>query len=77
MHVANRLQKERFLSCGQQLFKFIGTKERVYRRKEFNSQTIGLEHQDGRPFNVVGHQHGRHDVSIVIMLCSLAQGYCE
>ena len=48
-------------------------KKRVYRRKEFNSQTIGLEHQHGRPFNVLGHQHGGHDVSIAIMLCSLAQ----
>lgn len=47
----NRLQKERFLSCAQQLFKFIRTKERVYRKKEFNSRTIGLEHQHAwRPF---------------------------
>ena len=33
-------------SRGQQLCKFIGTKESVYLRKEFNSHRIGLEHQD-------------------------------
>ena len=42
---------ERFHSRGQYLCKFIGTKESVYIRKEFNSHKIGL-----------GHQYGRRDV---------------
>ena len=42
---------ERFHSRGQRLCKFIGTKESVCIRKEFNSQRIGL-----------GHQYGRRDV---------------
>ena len=40
-----------FHSRGQHLCKFIGTKETVYIRKEFNSHRIGL-----------GHKYGRHDV---------------
>ena len=51
-----------FHSCGQHLCKFIGTKESVCIRKEFNSQRIGLGHQHGRRFIVLGHQYGRHDV---------------
>ena len=46
---ANRI--ECFHSRDQHLCKFIGTKESVCIRKEFNSQRIGL-----------GHQHGRRDV---------------
>ena len=42
---------ECFHSRGQHLCKFIGTKESVCIRKEFNSQRIGL-----------GHQHGHRDV---------------
>ena len=42
--------------------KFIGTKENVCIRKEFNSQRIGLGHQHGRRFIVLGHQYGRRDV---------------
>ena len=38
---------ERFHSCVQHLSKFIGKKEGVYIRKEFNSQRIDLEHQYG------------------------------
>ena len=53
---------ECFHSRGQNLCKFIGTKESVYIRKEFNSQRIGLGHQHGRRFIVLGHQYGRHDV---------------
>ena len=33
--------------------KFIGTKESVYIRKEFDSHGIGLEHQNGRRFIVL------------------------
>ena len=33
---------------GQHLCKFIGTKESICIRKEFNSQRIGLRHQHGR-----------------------------
>ena len=39
---------ECFHSRGQHLCKFIGTKESVCIRKEFNSNRIGLEHQHGR-----------------------------
>ena len=53
---------ECFHSRGQRLRQFIGTKERVCIRKEFNSQKIGLGQQHGRRFIVLGHQYGRHDV---------------
>ena len=55
-------QKELFHSRDQHLCKFMGTKESVYRREEFNSQRIGLEHQYGRRFIVLEHQYGRRDV---------------
>ena len=45
---------ESFHSLGQHLCKFIGTKESIYIRKEFNSQRIGLEHQHGRRLIVFG-----------------------
>ena len=35
------------------VYKFIGTKESVYIRKEFDSHGIGLEHQNGRRFIVL------------------------
>ena len=53
---------ECFHSRGQHLCKFIGTKENVCIRKEFNSHRIGLGHQHGRHFIVLGHQYGRRDV---------------
>ena len=53
---------ERFHSRGQRLCKFIGTKESVYIRKEFNSHRTGLVHQHGRRFIVLEHQYGRRDV---------------
>ena len=53
---------ECFHSRGQQLCKFIGTKESVCIRKEFNSHRTGLGHQHGRRFIVLGHQYGRRDV---------------
>ena len=53
---------ECFHSRGQHLCKFIGTKESVYIRKEFNSHRIGLGHQHGGRFIVLGHQYGRRDV---------------
>ena len=53
---------ECFHSRGQHLCKFIGTKEGVCIRKEFNSLRIGLGHQHGRRFIVLGHQYGRRDV---------------
>ena len=49
-------------SRGQHLCKFIGTKESVSIRKEFNSHRTGLGHQHGRRFIVLGHQYGRLDV---------------
>ena len=42
--------KECFHSRGQHLCKFIGTKESVCIRKEFNSHRTGLGHQYGRRF---------------------------
>ena len=51
-----------FHSRGQNLWKFIGTKEIVCIRKEFNFQRTGLGHQHGRRFIVLGHQYGRRDV---------------
>ena len=53
---------ECFHSRGEHLFKFIGAKESVCIRKEYNSQRIGLGHQHGRRFIVLGHQYGRRDV---------------
>ena len=53
---------ECFHSRGQHLCKFIGTKESVCIRKEFNSHRTGLGHQHGRRFIVLGHQYGRRDV---------------
>ena len=55
---------ECFHSRGQYLCKFIGTKESVCIRKEFNSQRIGLGHQHGRRFIVLGHQYGRRSVLV-------------
>ena len=51
-----------YYSRGQHLCRFIGTKESVYIRKEFNSQRIGLGHKHGHRFIVLGHKYGRHDV---------------
>ena len=53
---------ECFHSHGQHICKFIETKESVCIRKEFNSYRIGLEHQHGHRFIVLGHQYGRRDV---------------
>ena len=53
---------ECFHSRGQHLCKFIGTKEMVCIRKEFNSQRINLGHQHGHRFIVSGHQYCRSDV---------------
>ena len=53
---------ECFHSRGQHLCKFIGTKESVCIRKEFNSHRTGLGHQHGHRFTVLGHQYGRRDV---------------
>ena len=54
-----RRQRERqksnraFHSRGQHLWKFIGTKESVCIRKEFNPQRIGLGHQHGRRLTLI------------------------
>ena len=53
---------ECFHSRDHHLCKFIGTKESVCIRKEFNSHRTGLGHQHGRRFIVLGHQYGRRDV---------------
>ena len=55
---------ECFHSRDQYLCKFIGTKESVCIRKEFNSQRIFLGDQHGRRFIVLGHQLGRRDVLV-------------
>ena len=51
-----------FHSRGHYLCKFIGTKESVCIRKEFNSKRTGLGHKHGRRFIVFGHQYGCRDV---------------
>ena len=51
-----------FRSRDQHLCKFIGAKESVYIRKEFNSHRTGLGHKHGRRFIVLGHKYGRRDV---------------
>ena len=48
---------------GHYLGKFMGKKDIVYVRKEFNSHRICLEHQHGRRFVVLEHQYGRRDVT--------------
>ena len=53
---------KRFHPHGQHLCNFIGTKESVYIRQEFNSQRIGLENQPGRRLIVLENQYGRRDV---------------
>ena len=53
---------ESFHSRGQHRSKFIGTKESVCIRKEFNSHRTGLGHQHGRCFIVLGPQYGCRDV---------------
>ena len=53
---------ERFYARSQHLYKFIETKESVCIRKEFNSHRIGLGHQRGCRFIVLGHQYGRREV---------------
>ena len=60
---------ECFHSRGQHLCKFIGTKESVCVRKEFNSQRSGLGQQHGRRFIVLGHQYGRRDVMWKHSIC--------
>ena len=45
-----------FHSRGQHLCKFIGTKESVCIRKEFNSHRTGLGHKHGSRFIVLGHK---------------------
>ena len=44
------------------IIKFIGTKESVYIRKEFNSYRTGLGDKHGCRFIVLEHKYGRHDV---------------
>ena len=53
---------ECFHSRGQHLCKFIGTKESVCIRKQFNSHRTSLGHQHGGRFIVLGHQYGRRYV---------------
>ena len=50
--VFNLIESQRFHSRGQCLCKFIGAKESIFIRKEFNSHRIGLGHQHGRRFIV-------------------------
>ena len=61
-HSLGNVWIECFHSRGQDLCKFIGTKESACIRKEFNSHRIGLRHKHGRRFIVLGHQYGRRNV---------------
>ena len=70
---------ESFHLRGQQQCKFIGTKESVCIRKEFNSQRIGLGQQHGRRFIVLGHRcdvMGKHSIkeTILVTISTLRQG---
>ena len=58
----NARSVECFYSRGQQLCKFIGTKESFYIRKSFNTKRIGLEDQHGRRFIVLVQSYGGRDV---------------
>ena len=55
-------QIECFHSGGQHLYKFIRTKESIYKRKEFNSHWTSLEHKHGRSFHCFGAPYGGCDV---------------
>ena len=61
-HTTVKWPIERIHSGGQRLCKFIGKKESVYIRKEFNSHSTCLGHQHGRRFIALGHQYGCRDV---------------
>ena len=50
--------------------KFLGTKESVYIRKEFNSHRIVLGHRHGRRFIVLGHKYRVHDVTWKHTICA-------
>ena len=41
---------------------FTETKESICIKIEFNPQRFSLQHQRGRHFFVLGHQHGRREV---------------
>ena len=49
-------------SCDQHLCKFIGTKESIFIRKDFNSHRIYLGHQHDHCFIVLRQQYGLRDV---------------
>ena len=54
------------LGC-QHLCKFIGTKESI--RKEFKPQRIGLGHQHGRRFIVLGHVKWKRSINWPVLCC--------
>ena len=58
----NGCRIERFDPRDQHLCEFIGTKESVCIRKQFNSHRIGLGRQRGRRFIVLENQYGPCDV---------------
>ena len=53
---------QHFYPQGQHLCKFIGPKESVYIRKEFNVHWVCWEHQHGCCFIVLEHQYGHGDI---------------
>ena len=63
------LSIECFHSSGQNLCKFIETEESVCVRKEFNSHRIGLGHQHGRRFIVLGRLNviWKHSIQLIQM----------
>ena len=67
-HVTRRpccwsIQQGVFTHVARHLCKYFGTKEIFYLRKGFNSHRAGLEHQHGRRFIVLEHQHSCHDIN--------------
>ena len=63
---------ERIHSRFQEPYKFIRTKESLYKRKELNPHRIGLVQQHGRRFNVLEYQYGCYDVMCMLSTVSCA-----
>ena len=60
--LSGHISIERFHPRVQHLCRFLARKENVCIRNEFNSHMIGLGHQHGCCFIVLGHRYGHRDV---------------
>ena len=68
---------DRFRSRGQQLCRFLGTKEGFYIRKISNPHRIFLVHQHGRCLIALVHQYGRREVMWKRSIGRACCGYCQ